>query len=251
MSSPKSQRFFASVLVGERLIAADELAGDARTWTALAQAVLDRLHLHVVPIGEKGGEDAAVMGHVAVPVRRAFPDTHRREMRRLQRRDVPLIHAVVGNAVQPHLAAGPRLYARPLDAVVEILRLPRREVIDVTGRAAGAARVHAHACVAVRHPLFRIHDFPALIEIARAVSDVGMLRHHALPGARVAVLEGKALRVRAVAEDHRVTTVRRRPENVGAQDEAVVHRDRHVPIDAHAVADFALLAHRHFAEVMW
>ena len=226
------------LLVGERLVAADELAGDARARAALAEPVLDRLHLHVVPVGEEGGEDPAVVRHVAVPVRGALPDAHRREMRRLQRRDVPLVHAVVGDAVQPHLAARPRLHARPLDAVVEVLRLARREVIDETRRAAGAARIHAHARVAVGHPLLRVDDFPALVEVARAAGDVGMLGDHALPGARVAVLEGEALRVRAVGEDHRVAALGDRTEHVGAQDEAVVHRDRHVPVDAHAVADF-------------
>ena len=229
MSSPKSQRFFASSCVGKRLVAAYQLARHARARAALAEAVLDRLHLHVVPVGEERGEDPAVVRHVAVPVGRAFPDAHRGKMGRLQRRDVPLVHAVVGDAVQPHLAARPRLHARPLDAVVEILRFPRREVVDVARRAAGAARIHAHARVAVRHPLLRVDDLPALVEIARAIGDVGMLGDHALPRARVAVLEREALRVGAVGEDDRVAAVRRRAEHVGAQDEAVFHRDRRRP----------------------
>ena len=98
--------------VGERLVAADQLAGDAAPRAALAEAVLHRLHLHVVPVRPEGGEDAAVVGHVAVPVGRAFPDAHRREVRRLQRGDVPLVDAVVGDAVQARPCRSTRA-ARP------------------------------------------------------------------------------------------------------------------------------------------
>src|SRR5262245_25487934 len=125
--------------IRQGLVAAHRLTGDARARAAPAQPVLDRLHLHVVPVGEERAEDAAVVRHVAVPVGRALPDAHGREVRRLERRDVPLVHAVIGDAVQADLAAGPRLHARPLDAVVEILRFPRREVVYIAGRAAGAA----------------------------------------------------------------------------------------------------------------
>ncbi len=47
-----------------------------------------------------------------------------------------------------------------------------------------------------------------------------------------------------------------RTKHVGAEHEPVIHRDRHVPVDTHAVADFAALlmgfalrrcAHPHFA----
>ena len=98
---------------------------------ALAGAVLHRLHLHVVPILPEGAENAAMMRHVAIPVGGAFPDAHGGEVRRLQRRDMPLVDAVVGDAVQADLAVGPRLHAGPFDAVVEIERLARREMIDV------------------------------------------------------------------------------------------------------------------------
>jgi hypothetical protein len=219
----------------------------------LAGAVLHGLDLHVVPVFPKRAENAAVVRHVAIPVGGAFPDAHGGKVRRLERRHVPLIDAVVRNAVEPDLAVRPRLHAGPFDALVEIFRLARREMIDHAGRAAGAAGIDAHAGIVMRHPFLRIDHFPALVEIAGARRDVGMLFRHALPRARIAVLEGEALGVGAVAQDHRIAAVLDGTENIGAQHQAVVHRDRHVPIDAHAVAGLAALlvsldrAHARFA----
>jgi hypothetical protein len=181
--------------------------------------------------------------HVAVPVGRALPDAHGGEMRRLQRGDVPLVDAVVRDAVEPDLAVRPRLNTGPFDAVVEVLRLPRREMIDITGRAAGAARIHAHARIAVRHPFLRVDHLPALIEVRGSRRDVGMLFHHALPRARVTILEREAFGVRPVGENDGMPVLLDRPEHVGAQHEAVVHGDRHIPVDAHAVAGFTALGH--------
>src|SRR5450631_1922865 len=138
------------------------------------------------------------MCYVAIPVRSALPDAHRGKMRGLQRGHVPLIDAVIGNSAQAHLAVRPSLYAGPLDAVVEVPGLARSEVIDKAGRAARAPRIDADANVAVGHPFFRIDDFPALISVGRPVCDVRVLRHHALPRARVAFLERQTLCVRAV-----------------------------------------------------
>ena len=177
--------------------------------------------------------------HVAEPVGRALPDAHRRKVRRLQRGDVPLVDAVIGDAVEPDLAVRPRLRARPFDAVVEILGLARREMVDHAGRAAGAAGIDAHAGIVVRHPFLGIDDLPVLVLVGGVCGDVGMLLDHALPGARIALLEGEALGVGAVAQDHRIFAGLHRPEHVGAQHEAVVHLDRHVPIDVHAVAHLA------------
>ena len=71
-----------------------------------------------------------------------------------------------------------------------------------------------------------------------------MLFRHALPGARIAVLEGKPLGIGAICQDHRIAAFGDRAEHVGAQDEPIVHGDRHVPVDAHAVAGFAALLDR-------
>src|SRR5262245_11732080 len=110
----------------------------AATLAALTRAVLHGLHLHVVPVFPERAENAAVVGHVAIPVGATLPDAHRREMRRLQRRHVPLVRAVIGDAVEPDLAVRPWLHAGPFDAVVEVFRLARRERIDLAGRTAGA-----------------------------------------------------------------------------------------------------------------
>ena len=92
----------------------------------------------------------------------------------------------------------------PLDAVVEVLGLARREMVDDAGRAAAAAGVDAHAGIVVRHPFLGVDHLPVLVLVRRAGGDVGMLLDHALPGAGIAVLEGEALGVGAVAEDHRI-----------------------------------------------
>ena len=181
------------------------------------------------------------MGHVAVPVGGALPDAHGGEVRRLQRRHVPLVDAVIGNAVEPDLAVRPRLHAGPFDAIVEVLGLARREMIDDAWRATAAAGIHAHAGVIVRHPFLRIDHLPALVEVAGAGGDVGMFLGHALPRARIAVLEGEALGIGAVAQDHRIAALLHRPKDVGTQHEAIVHLDRDVPVDAHAVAHFAAM----------
>src|SRR5499433_4532668 len=101
--------------------AADELAVYVGPLAALARPVLHRFHLHVVPVLPERADDAAVVGHVAVPVGGALPDAHGGQVRWLQRRHVPLVDAVIGNAVEPDLAVGPGLHAGPFDAVVEIL----------------------------------------------------------------------------------------------------------------------------------
>ena len=68
---------------GERLSSADKLARDAAAPAPLAQTILYRLHLHVVPVRPERTENTPVVRHVAVPVGRAFPNAHRREVRRL------------------------------------------------------------------------------------------------------------------------------------------------------------------------
>src|ERR1044072_4629611 len=70
-----------------------------------------------------------------------------------------------------------------------------------------------------------------------------MLFHHALPRARIAVLEREAFCVGAVGQDDGMFALFERAENIRAHHEAVVHRDRHIPVDAQAVAGFGSLAH--------
>src|SRR4051812_722489 len=149
--------------VAQKLIPAYQLSGDTAATASFAAAILHRLHLHVVPVFPERAQDAAMVRHVAVPVGSAFPDAHGGKMRWLQRCDVPLIDAIVGDAVETYPAGGPRLARSPLDTVMEVPGFPWRETIDAAGRPAGAARINTHDCVAVGYPFFRIHDFPVLI----------------------------------------------------------------------------------------
>src|SRR5262249_110924 len=124
---------FRQLVVGQEFRTADQLAMHTTALTALARAVLHRLDLHVVPVFPKRAENSAVVGHVAIPVGGAFPDAHRRKMRRLQAGNVPLINAVIGNAVQSDFTVGPWLCTGPFDAVVKVLGLTRGKMIDVAG----------------------------------------------------------------------------------------------------------------------
>ena len=184
------------------------------------------------------------MRQIAVEVGRAFPDAHRREMGRLQGRDLPLVHGVVRNAVDADLAVGPGRHAGPFDAVVEILRLARRPKIHEARRAAGTAGIDADHRVAVGHPFLGVDDLPVLVLVGRAGDHVGVLLGHAPPLIGVEILEVQQLAVRSVGDDHGIAAVLDGPIDIGAQHDAVVHGDRHVPIDRHPIADFALeLAH--------
>ena len=181
-----------------------------------------------------------MVAEIAIVISGALPDADRGQVRWLEHRDLPLVHRVVGDAVQPDLAVTPGLLGRPLDAVVEVLGLAGRPDVEVPGRAAGAARVDADADVAIRYPLLRVDHFPVLVLVRRSSGHVGMLLDHPAPLVGVEILEVEPLPVRAVGQDDRVLAVGRRTKHVGAQDEAVVHADGHVPVDAHAVAHFAL-----------
>src|SRR5262245_60371054 len=72
-----------------------------------------------------------------------------------------------------------------------------------------------------------------------------MLLLHALPGGLVAILEVQPLAIGAATEDDGVAPLAVRPEHVASQHQPVVHRDRHVPIDPHSIANFADLTVTH------
>src|SRR5262249_52798208 len=180
-----------------------------------------------------------VMAECTRVVRGALPDADRGRVGRLGRRALPLVHRVVRDAVQPDLAVAPGLLGRPLDALVEVFRLARRPDVETAWRAACAARVDAHARIAVRHPLLGIDHFPVLVLVRGARGHVGMLLDHPAPLVRVEILEVEPLAVRAVGQDHRVLAVTWRTKHVGAQHEVVVDADGDGPVDAHAVAELA------------
>ncbi len=182
--------------------------------------------------------DAAVPAHVAIIVGGAFPDADRGEVRRLQCRGIPLVHGEVGNAVHSDLAAAPWLLGGPFDAFVDVAGFPRRPRIEEAGRTPCATRIDPQADIAVRHPLLRIDQFPDLVFVGRAFRHLGKRRNHALPGTLVAVLKREALTECAIGENDRVLFVVVWPEYVGPQHDAIVHRNRHVPVNPHPVSDF-------------
>ncbi len=234
-----SRRLSIQHLLGQGLRTGNQFAGDPAAQSALAEAMLRAMEGAREQIVEELAVNAAVARDLAIPVGGAFPDAQRGEMRRLMLRHVPLVHGVIGDAIHPHLAAAPRLRRGPLDTGIDVGGLARRPRVEKSGRAAGAARVDAQADIAVRHPFFRIDQLPHLIFVAGAFGDLGKRLDHALPGALVALLEGHPLAEGAIGHDHRILPVVVGPEHVGAQHDAVIHRDRCVPIDPHPVAHFA------------
>src|SRR2546422_3755000 len=152
----------------KRLWAANGIAGHAVLRAALALPVLYRLPLHFLPILAEAADDAAVPVAVAVTVAPAFPHANRCEMRRLRRGRAPLVARVVGNSVHADFSAAPGLRRRPLDAQVDVAGLAGVVVAQSPRRAPRAARIDAHAGVAVRHPLFRIDHLPVGVLVAAA-----------------------------------------------------------------------------------
>lgn len=179
------------------------------------------------------------MGGVAVVVGIALPDADGGKARRVERRDAPLVSGEIGDAAHANLAGAPGECRDERDAVVEVGRLARTVDGEEARRAPGAAAVDAHAGVAVRHPLLRVRHLPRLVEVGGASERVGVVACENLPRRLVAVLEGEALAVGPIGEDGRARSVVEWAEDVGAQHDTVVHDERHVPLDAHAVAHHA------------
>src|SRR5271169_2246344 len=94
------------LLIRKCLVPAYQLSGHNAARTTLTQTVLHTLDLNVVPSGPECGNHATVMSGVAVPIGGSLPGTHRRQVGRLLGGDLPLIHGVVGDAVDSNLAVG-------------------------------------------------------------------------------------------------------------------------------------------------
>src|ERR1700733_7644899 len=90
-----------------------------------------------MPAIEKIAENAAVVAELAIVIGRAFPDAQSGEMRRGEGGDRPLVHRVIGNAVDADLAVAPRLGARPFDALIEIHGFARRPHVEHARGTAG------------------------------------------------------------------------------------------------------------------
>src|SRR6202022_4362425 len=86
-------------------------------------AVLHRRDDVLVPLLAERGQDAAVAGVLAVPVRAALPDAHGGQVRGLGRRNLPLVLRVVGDSGQADLAVAPGRRAAPFVAARESTRI--------------------------------------------------------------------------------------------------------------------------------
>src|SRR5699024_3713774 len=120
---------------------------------AIRDPVLDANHLPVEPSFEETAEDPTVSRGIAVVVGEALPHTDCRQVRWLQRGDMPLIRRIVGDTQEPDTSVTPRLDTRPFDAVVVVACLKLGEDIQQTSRAPRTTRVDAHAHITVRDPL--------------------------------------------------------------------------------------------------
>jgi hypothetical protein len=117
---------------GEGHRAGGQPAGATVRQPALPLAVLVAHDAPLVPQpGEDAGQDAAVVGDIAVEVLRPFPDDDGGQVRRLAGGGQPLGHRVAGDAAQAHLAGAPWLGGGPLDGLAEIGRLLRGEGVQI------------------------------------------------------------------------------------------------------------------------
>src|SRR5262249_49526778 len=216
--------------------AGDRLAGDAAFARAVAEPVLDVGDLMLPPQLLELAQDAAVVAGIAVAVVLPFPWDDRREMRRTVHGDAPLVAGVIGNPEHADFAVAPRFFAGPLDALIKIRDFAVGVRVHHAGRPAGAARVDPNHGIAVRHPALGVGHLPILIFVARTFENLRMVLDHLSPLVGVTLLIGETLGVDAVGEDDRIASVVDGPEHVGVEHEAVVHDDRLVPGNAHAVA---------------
>src|SRR5262249_13907561 len=187
----------------EGLGPSNRLAGDPAARPALPDAMLHRKNRTRIPVGDEFGIDAAMITGFAVVIRRALPSTDGGQVRWRQCSNLPCVHRKIGNAVEADLPGTPLLRGGPFYAFVKISGFSWRPRIDITWRAAGAARIDTHDCIAVRYPPLRVNDFPVLISVTRSYGDFRLLFDHPLPGEFPTILEGVALRIGPVIEDHR------------------------------------------------
>src|SRR5262249_49592044 len=149
--------------IGERDGPRHRLARVRILLRARAEAVRDVDDLVLGPELLELAEDPAVVPGVPIAVVLALPGDDRGQVRRMQAGDAPLVARVVRDAEHADLAVAPRLGARPLDALVEVVDLARAVAVHDTGRPARAARVHADHDIAVRDPALGVGDLPVLI----------------------------------------------------------------------------------------
>src|SRR5258706_11352551 len=96
----------------------------------------------------------------AIKIRGALPWSDRSQVRRPQRRDLPLIDRHIGNSEQAHFSVRPWLNAGPFDRVIEIARFPRRRKIEIAWGISGAANIDGDHRIPVADPPLGIGVFP-------------------------------------------------------------------------------------------
>lgn len=68
-----------------------------------------------------------------------------------------------------------------------------------------------------------------------------MFADHAFPGRGIPILKGKSLPVRSIRQQRRAGIPIDGTKNISPKNNAIIHQDRHVPVDAHAIANFAFV----------
>ena len=202
---------------------APERVGLPAVWR-LARGATDRV-VHQVrgePVGHEHAEQAAMIERVAIEIGGAFPRNDRLERRRIEVGDPPLVHRVIGNTVEADLAIAPRLRRRPFDGVIEVDRFRGGPGFMLAGRLAAAARIDAHAGIALRHPPQRVDRLPVHVFVALFLEV--RWRHPEL-----------VLLVWAEVEDRRHFFCALRTEDVGHQFGAVAHRHFDILMDHHGI----------------
>ncbi|MCY1557832.1 hypothetical protein D9M68_947140 [compost metagenome] len=91
----------------------------------------------------------------------------------------------------------------------------------------------------MRHPLLRIGDFPILVFVGASGHHVRMLIGHSLPGTGIAFLERQSFGIRPARDEHRVPSLALRAKDVGSKHKPVIHLNAEVPVNPHAVSNFA------------
>src|SRR6185437_13618212 len=96
---------------------------------------------------------AAVVCEFPVPVRESLPRVDRRQMRRPQRRYLPLDGRQIGDPRHSNPPVAPGAPAQPLDQVIAVLGLSDPSVPQLTFRIPASARVRIHHRIAVATPV--------------------------------------------------------------------------------------------------
>ncbi len=145
-------------------------------------------------------------------------------MRRIQRGDGPLAHGEIGHTIEADVAVAPRLYARPLDDVVERIGLDGAKELEIAARVHRPRAVCGDDDVVEMGPVRRIRRF-----------ERGVFGHLDLPVAEGAVvLRGKVvLAVGPHADDDGESTRPVRPVDIDGDLKAGASRHTDVSLNEH------------------